>query len=74
MEHDFELEEYEDSACLRRSGHYDGLHVFKNSKGQYFSWKRDWKCRCCKFEETDYCFDYEEISEEEALKLIRGHD
>tara|TARA_B100000508_G_scaffold60333_2_gene47475 strand:+ start:32082 stop:32339 length:258 start_codon:yes stop_codon:yes gene_type:complete len=74
LEYEFGIENYEHSACLRRGTHYDELHVFKNSKGQYFSWESDWGCDCCEPEDVDRCFDYGEISEEEALELIRGHD
>lgn len=54
--------------CIRKSCHR-GPHVFLTPEGKYYSWEDDWKCGCCKPEDDDRCYLYQEITEEDFLKL-----
>lgn len=73
LEGDMHIEDSCETACLRLHPHWTGPHVFKTKDGRYFSWEDD-ECGCCEPEDTERCFVYEEISETEALKLLKKRD
>lgn len=57
------------AACIRTSGHPD-KHLIKTPEGKFFTWEDDWDCGCCRPDEDDRCYDFEEITEQEAIKLM----
>lgn len=54
--------------CIRRVNH-SGPHVFLTPEGKYFSWEADWDCDCCRPEEDDRCYLYQEITQEDFFTL-----
>lgn len=59
--------------CIRPRSHNDGLHLFRNPQGTYFTWKDDDECDCCEPGDPNQCFNYGPISEDEANHLMRDN-
>ncbi len=58
--------------CILKACH-NGPHVFQTPEGKYFSWEDDLDCGCCKPEEDDRCYLYQEITEEQFRALKKLH-
>lgn len=60
--------------CLRPETHRDGVHLFQNPAGTYFTWEDDNDCGCCAPEEHDRCFNYQDIPYKQALLLMENQE
>ena len=58
--------------CIRGACH-NGPHVFLTPEGKYIQWEDDLDCGCCRPEEDEPCYTYNEITKEEFLALERLH-
>lgn len=72
MPHDIHISPNpERTGCILPRGHEE-RHLSKVSDGRYAFWEFAFDCRdqgCTDFPDCD-CFDYEELSEEEAKKIV----
>ena len=55
--------------CILSQGHFCP-HVIKTPEGKYFEWEDDSDCDCCSADEDNPCYVYQEITKEEADKLL----
>ena len=59
--------------CLRPKGHHGPHLVHVRCQDRFVAWETDLTCNCgeCQSEDTDdWCILYDEVSEEDARKLI----
>lgn len=56
--------------CIRVRNH-DGPHLILTPEGEYFTWEDDWECDCCDALTDEPCYDFGQISAEEA-ELLKG--
>ena len=54
--------------CILKSRHA-GKHVIQTPEGKFFVWEDDWDCGCCEPDEDDHCYDFKEITKQEADSL-----